>query len=309
MAGLDSIYGRIYCVKNLVNGKCYVGQTILSIEDRWKGHIMQALSSSPAAGKHAFQRAIKKYGTNSFELTLLQECSSWSELNEAERHWIADMGTIAPGGYNLTSGGEKAGGFKHSDEAKENMRQAQTGKKHSVETRKKLSEKASRKGKYSPEGLEKLKQSRKGNTNRKPPKPIDQYDLKGNFIASFRSLTDAAASIGSKNIGLLSSCAKRVHRALTALGFIWRFPGDVVTDADIAALKRRLRTKMLPVVQITSSGAVIKEFASARDASAATGVSACTILKCCRDVNKSAYGFRFRFGDDVNGCEYLSVAA
>lgn len=67
---------------------------------------------------------------------------------------------------------------------------------------------------------------------------------------------------------------------------------------------------MLSVVQVTSSGAVIEEFVSARDASAATGVNACMILKCCRDVNKSAYGFRFRFKTgDEDGCEASLAAA
>jgi predicted GIY-YIG superfamily endonuclease len=31
--------GYIYMIKNILNNKYYIGQTTISLEERWKGHI------------------------------------------------------------------------------------------------------------------------------------------------------------------------------------------------------------------------------------------------------------------------------
>ena len=37
--------GYIYCITNTVNGKQYIGQTKRTVEERWKQHICNALST------------------------------------------------------------------------------------------------------------------------------------------------------------------------------------------------------------------------------------------------------------------------
>jgi group I intron endonuclease len=87
----------IYCIKHTESGKQYVGQSINCFE-RWKQHITPRKKSAGIKG------AIMKYGVDAFEFKILEECKR-EELNEREVYWIAELGTLSPGGYNLNGGG------------------------------------------------------------------------------------------------------------------------------------------------------------------------------------------------------------
>ena len=83
-----------------------------------------------------------KYGVDAFSFQILEECKR-EELNEKEIYWIAELGTLSPGGYNLTSGGGQ--GTSYSDETKAKMSKIHKGKTISEDQKAKLS--AIRKGK------------------------------------------------------------------------------------------------------------------------------------------------------------------
>ena len=120
-------YGYIYTIENDVNGKLYVGQTV-DPSTRWKAHRHKVLHTS------AINKALKKYGVDSFDFVLLEACDSQYHLNEREVYWIETLSTISPHGYNLTGGG-------HSDvpgeETRRKMSAWQKGKKKLSEEQKK----------------------------------------------------------------------------------------------------------------------------------------------------------------------------
>lgn len=128
----------------------YVGQT-LDLDRRISNHL------SPSSNCRYLKRALGKYGFENFELAIVERCELEKDANEREKYWILELGTMAPEGYNLKEGGEKAGrpGIeakkKMSDAAKnrkrgfdaewrESMRQSQLGRKHPEEVKKKISE-------------------------------------------------------------------------------------------------------------------------------------------------------------------------
>ena len=68
-------------------------------------------------------------------------------------------------------------------------------------------------------------------------KPINQYDLKGNFLATFESQTEASEKLGI-NIVYISRVCKR--KSQQTYGFVFRFKDD---EQDIFVSKKSLTTK------------------------------------------------------------------
>lgn len=91
----------LYCHTNRVNGKRYVGQTVDSMELRWKRHIQDA---SKRKGPPVFAAAIRKYGEDAFEHQVLEVVATRTEANEAEVKWIKQLNCRVPHGYNLAGG-------------------------------------------------------------------------------------------------------------------------------------------------------------------------------------------------------------
>lgn len=92
----------IYQAKNKINGKKYIGQTIRSFVQRKYEHI----AASKNGCKNYFHSAIRKYGKENFEWTILEEnVLNKKRLDEIEIFYIGYFDTLAPNGYNLTIGG------------------------------------------------------------------------------------------------------------------------------------------------------------------------------------------------------------
>ncbi len=89
--------GCIYLYRNLVNGKCYVGQTICPIKKRHYDHLHQ---------DSYFDRALKKYGENNFELKILEDNIQTQELLDEREIYYIDKYKSYVNGYNLTLGGQ-----------------------------------------------------------------------------------------------------------------------------------------------------------------------------------------------------------
>lgn len=133
------MYGYIYCITNKINGKQYVGQTTQAVSQRFSGHI------SEPDERMAIARAIIKYGKENFSVETLDQANSPKELNALEKAYIKiKRSHVTEGGYNIRRGG----GYTDyerirspmSQETKNKIRIANTGKKASKETRRKLSE-------------------------------------------------------------------------------------------------------------------------------------------------------------------------
>jgi group I intron endonuclease len=122
----------VYLVRNLVNGKIYVGKCKGTIKQRWGVHVWYA---EKKIGNY-FHSAISKYGPENFSIEEIARASSMEELSELEKFHIARLGSHRPEvGYNLTMGGE---GTSPSDELRKRMRDTHLGKKHSPETIEKM---------------------------------------------------------------------------------------------------------------------------------------------------------------------------
>jgi hypothetical protein len=88
--------GIIYKIESPSN-KIYIGQTIHTLEERIKGHKKSSTNCT------LLKRAIDKYG-DEMEYEILEEVSN-ELLDEREIHWIKYYNSLAPNGYNCSTGG------------------------------------------------------------------------------------------------------------------------------------------------------------------------------------------------------------
>ena len=91
----------IYKATNKINGKCYIGQTRHSLENRRRIHYTKARQGI----KTHFYSAIRKYGEDNFEWEIICSASDKATLNELETYYITKYNSIKQG-YNMVDGGD-----------------------------------------------------------------------------------------------------------------------------------------------------------------------------------------------------------
>ncbi|MGN1124939.1 MAG: GIY-YIG nuclease family protein [Candidatus Gastranaerophilaceae bacterium] len=106
----------IYIIRNVVNNKCYIGQS-QNIETRIREH--KYLLRNNKYGNLKIQNAWNKYGEDNFVFEVIEECMI-DELDELEIFYIKKYDSHY-NGYNNTDGGGGVRGWKHNEEFKQKM--------------------------------------------------------------------------------------------------------------------------------------------------------------------------------------------
>ena len=152
---MENYFNCIYCYTNKINGKKYVGQTADFLK-RYKEHINDSYNMNKKYGYNLpFHCAIRKYGIENFEIEILKEnLKDYEEMDYWERYYIKEFDLLVKNGkgYNLSDGGGNGNKFagkteeemqeigKRISEAHKGEKSPMYGKKHSEETRAKMSE-------------------------------------------------------------------------------------------------------------------------------------------------------------------------
>ena len=96
--------GSIYKIENLINGKVYIGQTVLKPELRWSKH----LSSIDTYIRYPLYADFKKFGVEHFSFQVIETSIPLNLLDDKEIFYIAKYKSFyLDGGYNLTRGGQR----------------------------------------------------------------------------------------------------------------------------------------------------------------------------------------------------------
>jgi group I intron endonuclease len=207
---LNKIKSGVYKITNLINNKCYIGSSAY-IKSRWSNH-RRTLLKGCHHSKY-LQRSWNKYGQDNFKFEVLLYCTN-EHLLDYEQYFLD---TLNPEYNSCKIAGRTSGiypseetrkklsmaskGRKHTPQAIQNMKVAQSGRKLSEELKKKLS--------LVHTGLPML-------ALRKPVLQICPNTL--NTIARFESIGLAERSLNISNI----SCVVRGIRP-KAGGFIWKY--------------------------------------------------------------------------------------
>ena len=117
----------IYAIVNQATRDMYVGSAV-AVNRRWNAHRCQL-----RAGKHHclhLQNAHAKYGETAFDWEIVEFVDDANNLLAREQFWINFFQPT----YNKRKKAESCLGYKHTDEARQRMADAQRGAKQSPET-------------------------------------------------------------------------------------------------------------------------------------------------------------------------------
>lgn len=289
--------GYIYKITNKINGKVYIGQTIRTIQDRWKEHIRYSFTTEKGKSYNSIlHKAIRKYGVDAFDIEEVEHCDNDSVI-EREEYWIKYYNS-AKGGYNISLGGH--GYKKCSDD--EILRYWDEGKtvKEISELMPLCNDTISRRlksmGVLPEEILARKHLARRGiwPGTRYATKvyAVYQYDLDGNFIREFESTKSACETLGLK---YLRTSEKTYGRVIA--GYQWRkFKADNIGKPKERNFNNGFKRK---VVKANDNFGVEEVFKSVKSASDSVGVCKAAIINVCRGKHEKCRGFRWFYYEDA----------
>lgn len=165
----------IYCFRNVINQKCYIGQAV-NLRNRFKQHIFNFKNMRY---DNPLYKAFSKYGLEQFEYLVLEYVEMQDNiktiLDELEKKYISEYNSYKQG-YNQTIGGDYGIlGFKMNEEQKQKL--SENSKKIATD------------GRYS----------------------IYVYDIEENQTLQFVNSTEAAQVLGGKPNSINSAIRRRLY--------------------------------------------------------------------------------------------------
>lgn len=284
----------IYKITCNETGKCYIGQSI-NIENRWKQHLYESFNRQDDT---KFHNAIRKYGKENFELEVLEECELNQEiLDERERYWIEYYDSYEKG-YNSTRGGQQGSCWRYNPEEIQKLWNDGLTTEEIADSLQCSSSLVRRRlhgyGDYNSstghsrsfakgvlEGrFDKLLEW----INSNPTfisREVHQYDIDGNYIASYASLNDALRGINKHYPGAEGNIIRALDKSNNqklAFGYQW---SDIkVEKMDAVPLANSKLIRCIETGQV---------FHSASEASAWCRLkSNSNIRECCLKKRKTA---------------------
>ncbi len=253
------------------NGKRYIGVTHMEPYHRWR-------NGKGYDSNEYFDEAIKEFGWDNIQHIVVCESLTRKEAKRKEVELIKRYDTTnREKGYNISPGGDIV-----SEESRKKMSISQTGKKHTPEQIEKI-RKALTGQKRTPEQIERA--------NQRKYKKVDMYDLSGNYIKTFDTITQACEETGAKceNIskcfsGQRNSCA----------GYLWKLNHGEPEKH----IQSNYRPKNKPVLALNKDGNIVKEFESTKEAERQLNLNAANISKCCKNKKWTAGGYYWRFKEE-----------
>lgn len=158
---MQHIIYTIYKSVNTINGKVYIG-----FDSHWPNR--QKVHKSASKNQEGkFYRAIRKYGWDNFEWSILYQSKDKNHcLKEMESHFIKEYDSFNTG-YNSTLGGDGCFGLILSEESRKKISQGnKIPKPHTPEHNKKIADalRGKKKQPHSEDTKLKISQSNKGIT-------------------------------------------------------------------------------------------------------------------------------------------------
>lgn len=278
----------IYKITNKLNNKIYIGQTIRTVEKRWKQHLYcyERLNSN-----NYLYNAMKKHGVENFTIEELEECKDEDRFKR-ETCYIIKYNSMYPNGYNLILSQNSSdyplelielmlndwdNGFCFNEIAKKWKLNEKTVseylKKHGISEEQILKRKAD---------IVQIHCSKK----------VYHYTINGILIDEWWSASEVERVLNLNRATISKCCTGKI---LTAFGDIWLYDKDCLKERleKIKKVNKIGRNKK-EILQLNEKGDVINIYESASAAGRAFGKSHAGIASAARR-NGIAYGFYWKY--------------
>ena len=278
--------GYIYKVTNIDNGKVYIGQTVQSIDRRWKQHINDSFNENKRDFQNYFHNAIRKYGVKSFSIEKIEECND-DKLNDREIYWIDFYQSCNKNiGYNMTFGG--GGAVKYTDDYILKLwdKGYSIGEMHEISNIDRGW--ISRRLKSAGVSQTDINKRRYDKTVNKTSNIVYHYDIDGNYLASYFSLNEAYRQT---NIAHIENCCNHIQRQ--AGGFRWSYE----KVDKLPPMKERVTSnKARQIGRYDASNLNLLEvYSSASEAGRVNNLNKSNILRACKGRQKTCGGYIWKY--------------
>lgn len=133
------------------------------------------------------------------------------------------------------------------------------------------------------------------NAGRERQKKVFQYTLDGEFVAEYRSESEASRQTGI-NQTHINGCCNHKYGFKTAKNFIFVYENEREIIYDIIKEYNRYKDRT-KIIQLSKDGVFINEYQSATEANRILGIDSSSIIACCRGKRKTAGGSIWKYLD------------
>ena len=276
----------VYLYTNKVNGKQYIGQTIRSFNDRHKQHLR--------CNDTHFDRALAKYGEDSFEWEILYIGSSKENLNQKEIELIQKYNTVRPNGYNIPLGGNSFHGYKITKKHRENLSKA-LKKYYKNNPNAMKGENSPQYGVvWSDERKESMSEIKKSFWNNNDKARDEMSKIKKQF---YKDNPDALVAMGERTRRWTAENGSPVkgmkHTTESRKRMSEAQKGKVIPEETREKIRKN-STRKRSVINIDTG----EIFDTVREASESVGKNKSSISNVCRGVKNTSGGYRWSYLDE-----------
>lgn len=120
-------------------------------------------------------------------------------------------------------------------------------------------------------------------------KPVNQYDLGGNFIKQWKSSVEASNGLGINNSNINRVCCGHRNKAG---GFIWRYDED---NTIVEKYIKKPNYNEKKILKLTLDDVIIKTYNNIKIASEENKILRTSIMNCLMNRSKTAGGYKWKY--------------
>ena len=218
----------IYKFENKINHMVYIGQAV-DLEARYEKHLKNIKDKNH---KEDLYLALREYGIDNFEYTVLISNVDNTKLDELEIYYINFYNSLKPNGYNMVPGGSNGAGLAKGKIVEqytlEGIYIKTFNSAHQAEYETKISygnicsccrgdrnQAGGYQWKYKDSDKQIITIKKCNHSN-----GVLQFSKEGEFIKEFTSVTEAAQELHCSKAAITKACQ---GKSKTSQGFIWKY--------------------------------------------------------------------------------------